>query len=156
MIDWIQIGSVGLILSGILIGCGQQGYGDDVTVHPRIVDQPDRERIELSYTNETKHALCFSDHFWPTASGALDRGGEVYAIVVGDRRFRMESRSMGGYCIGDECDTRVVPGATIFAFLLYDDFHLPVELQREAKRLEYSIRAYQCDVTGYPPKLKAK
>lgn len=156
MIDWIRIGSVGLIFSGTLMACEQQGEGDYMTVHPLVMDQSDMKRIELSYTNVTKHTLCFPDHYWPNANGALDRGGDAFAIVVGGRRFPIENRSLGGYCIGYECDTRVPPGGTIYSFLLYDDFHLPVELQLETKRLEYSVRAYQCDVAVYRPKLKVK
>ena len=154
MIDWIRIGSVGLVFGLTLIGCEQPYEG--VTVHPRIEDRPDRERIELFYTNSTKNSLCFDDASWPNSTGTLSFAGDRFALVVDGRRFPVEDRNTG-YCIGEKCGASVAPSATIFGFLPYSEFHLPDELRHKEKRLEYSIRAYQCDVSGdWRPKLKPR
>lgn len=156
MINWIRIGSAVLFLGAALTGCEQRADAGDVEVHPRIVDRPDREQVELYYTNDTRHTLCLNYDSWPTSKGKIYNAGDLFALVVGGRRFPMENHDMHGYCIGEGCVASADPGATIFGFLSYNEFRLPIELRYEPKQLEYSMRAYSCDATNLRPKLKPK
>ncbi len=148
MIAWAQFLSAGIVVALLL---GHQANADGFTVHPRVVDRPDRERLELSFTSETTHYLCIEN--WPTPGGKLHFESATTALVVNGEKFPIEDFNTG-YCTGF-CGERIAPRTTISAYLLYKDFHLPAELRYAVKRLEYNVSAYRCDtVPDYRPRLK--
>ena len=148
--NWLLIGSAGFFIIFVLIASESDPSFDLIPVHPRIVDRPDMERVELSYTNNSKHFLCMSYGNWPNSDGWLDSASGSFALVVRGRKHPIEDHNFG-YCIGgDKCGVRVSPGSSIQGFLPYGQFRLPEELRYEQKRLEYSIVAYVCDVIPKP------
>ena len=144
--NWLPIGSAGVIFSFALSASASNPSTALISVHPRIVDRPDMEHVELLYTNNSKHFLCMSYGNWPNSDGWLDSASDSFALVVRGRRYPVEDHNFG-YCIGgDKCGVRISPGSSAYGFLPYKEFHLPAELRYEQKRLEYSIAAYACDV----------
>lgn len=148
--NWLLIGSAGFVIIFVLMASESDPSFDLISVHPRIVDRPDMEHVELSYTNYSKHFLCMSYGNWPNSDGWLDGASGSFALIVRGRRHPIEDRNFG-YCIGgDKCGVRVSPGSSIQGFLPYGQFRLPAELRYEQKRLEYSIVAYVCDAIPKP------
>ena len=143
---WLLIGSAGVVFVIFLMASESNPSFDLIPVHPRIVDRPDMEHVELAYTNNSKHFLCMSYGNWPNSDGWLDSASDSIVLVVRGHRYPVEDHNFG-YCIGgDKCGVRIAPGSSIYGFLPYREFHLPAELRYEQKRLEYSIAAYECDV----------
>jgi len=106
-------------------------------------DQPEQQRLELRYRNETKQTMCLAPEHWPNRAGKINQASDVVFLIVGSERFPIQDFNTG-YCRGDECSLRVAPGEEVAAFIPYADFKLPERLWREAKTLEFRPQAYAC------------
>jgi hypothetical protein len=132
-----------LLIAGIvftLIGCATNPI-EHVALSWRLVDHPEKSRIELFYRNDTGKTLCLSDDDWPNAEGKLNQMDDVVFLVVGSERFPIAYYEQ--YC-PTGCSRRVIPGEEISAFIPYADFQLPERLRYEPKTLEFHPQAYVC------------
>jgi len=115
---------------------------DYVPINWQQFDNPEARRIDLSFRNDGKRAICFTASYWPDAYGKLDSmGGRVF-LNVAEERFSIEEFNTG-YC-PKGCGRRVAPGEIITGFLPYSDFGLPERLVFEPKVLEFSPQGVEC------------
>jgi hypothetical protein len=105
------------------------------------VDIPGGRRIDISYTNTLKQAVCLTPEQWPTSGVMIDAFQAPIALVIEGHRFQMALIN-GDYCPG--CALLVQPGETVRASLSYDGFHIPDALVREPKQLEFTPMGFLC------------
>lgn len=105
-------------------------------------DDPGRKRVELTYRNSSRHAMCLLPEHWPNSAGKINQASDAVFLVVGQERFPIKDFNTG-YC-PQGCATRVAPGALLSAFIAYEDFGLPDRLISAQKSLEFSPVAFEC------------
>lgn len=113
-----------------------------IPINYRMVDNPQKERIELSYRNESSKTMCLLPEHWPNAAGKINQASDVVDVVVGEERFPIEDFNTG-YC-PQGCATYVAPGEQVSAFIPYSAFGLPHRLVNELKALEFAPKAFEC------------
>lgn len=129
-----------LSLSAAILGCATTSYSSFIEY--RMIDQPDEQRLELRYKNDSERAMCLGPEQWPNATGKLNQMGDAVFLVVGNERFPVSDFNTG-YC-PDDCSQSVAPGEEIVSQISYVDFKLPDRLRFERKTLEFHPQAYPC------------
>jgi hypothetical protein len=117
--------------------------GESIVVRYSMTDVPNEGRIYISYTNDTKAAICLGAENWPS-NGLLLNNGEEVSLAVGGRAFFLES--VQDYC--PRCNIRVEPGAKSVAYLKYESFKLPADLIGAKKTLSFQPVGYRCRSRG--------
>jgi len=105
-------------------------------------DIPNERKIELTFTNGRKLAVCLYPGHWPNSEVAIDSFPNPIALLVAGNRFEFK-RGNTEYCPGG-CCLLVEPGKTVRAYLLYDGFKVPDDLVNEPKELEFKPKAWYC------------
>jgi hypothetical protein len=112
-----------------------------IPIHYEFVDLPSEHRIEISFCNHLKQAVCLTNDNWPGRSGWMLIGSRGMSIVIGQQRFSLDLVN-GDYSPGYA--EYVPPEETIKASISYDSFHIPAALSSEEKHLEFFPEAYRC------------
>ena len=110
-------------------------------VHYEFVDMPAERRIEVSFCNTLRQAVCLKSHNWPGQGGVMDEGSNGMTLIIGQQRFEIE-KATPEFCPG--CAKYVTPGETLRASIPYESFHLPDTLVNKEKKLEFVPKAYRC------------
>lgn len=131
-----QLMTLALLLSGCTTTAAL------IPINYRMVDNPQKARIELSYRNESSQTMCLLPEHWPNAAGKINQASDLVHLKVGGERFAIEDFNTG-YC-PQGCATYVAPGEQIYAFIPYSAFDLPNRLFNEPKALEFSPKAFEC------------
>lgn len=105
-------------------------------------DNPERGGIELEYRNSSDLRLCLTADYWPNSAGKINMGSDVMFLVVGAERYPVKDFNTG-YC-PESCATKVDPGETLKAFIRYEEFGLPIDLQGREKKLEFVPKVFAC------------
>ncbi len=122
----------------LLSGCASQWQ--EVPAVYAFTDQPDQDRIKLSYTNDTNRQVCLLPEHWPNKAGKMNQANSVF-LVVDDTKYPVEYFNTG-FCQG--CSLAVQPGETVTAFIAYADFALPEALHDAPKQIEIPAIAFTC------------
>lgn len=131
--------ALALLVASTVGGCAKQT--EPVRIAYEVADAPAKERLEVSYRNASKTALCLYPTHWPNAGGKIDQASERVALLVEGERLPIEDFNTG-FCPG--CKLRVEPGETVSAFISYSDFKLPERLADEPKVLQFEPMAFDC------------
>jgi len=107
-----------------------------------LIDLPEQRRLELTFKNRLRYAVCLLPEFWPNAAGKIDHASSLVYLVVETRRFPIEEFNTG-YC--PDCPLRVEPGDEVKASIGYEAFALPDAHLGKEKRLIFSPKGYRCD-----------
>ena len=106
------------------------------------VDKPDEKRILVKFKNDGSKNICISSDMWPTIYGNIDSEKGSIFIKIDGHKYGSYMHN-GGYC-PDGCPIRVKPGGEIYGYFLYDNFNIPIEMQRNNKTVEFSPYGYIC------------
>jgi hypothetical protein len=131
-----------LLLGSSSCNAGPSEVPESFLVNWTMKDNPTQRRIEVQYTNSFSDAVCISEGAWPRGSGYVDSMSDSMFLVVGDKRFPIES-FQAGFCFG-ACAIRVLPGASIQATIDYQRFALPDAFRFEKKMLIYPLVGGYC------------
>jgi hypothetical protein len=124
----------------VILGCASRSALMPIKFEYR--DDPGGRRVELTYLNSSRYAMCLLPEHWPNSAGKINQASDIVFLVVGQERFPIENFNTG-YC-PKGCATRVVPGAQVSASIAYADFGLPDRLINAEKSLEFSPVAFKC------------
>jgi hypothetical protein len=136
-----------VLLSYAVLSCASPttGQSDDrFTVS--VQDNPERQRFDVSVTSHSPETLCLSPEFWPNAHGWMPAAPQTATVTIGAARYPIDGNYNAGFCPGDECSTRVEPGATVTGFIIYQRFAIPLDLVHVPKVLDFSPRAHVCEI----------
>ena len=118
------------------------GGKQPVAIDYQYRDMPTDRKIELTFTNRLKLAVCLYPEHWPNSEVPTDSFPAPIALLVAGQRFEFR-RGNTDYCPGG-CCLLVEPGQTVRAYLLYDGFSLPGGLESQSKKLEFRPTARYC------------
>lgn len=120
--------------------CGCASQSQTVPAVYVFEDQPDQDRIKVSFINDTNRRVCLTPEHWPNQAGKIHQAESV-ALVVDGTEYLVEYFNVG-FCV--DCALAVKPGETVSAFISYDDFSLPEELRNASKELRMPAFASSC------------
>lgn len=131
-------------LGFLVAGCAAKT--ETVYINYTMVDQPDNQRVQLRYRNETKTAICLTNDQWPNSAGKINYGSDFLILVVKNERFPVIDFDTG-VCSGP-CAERVAVGEEVVTYVPYTDFKLPERLWNEPKTLKFRPQGFSCGITG--------
>ena len=130
-----------IVIGLALVACATTAHSSLIAY--RFFDQPEQQRVELRYKNDTRQTMCLAPEHWPNHADKINQASDIVFLLVAGQRFPIQDFNTG-YCSGGECSLRVAPGEEVAAFISYADFNLPQELWFEVKTLEFQSQAYAC------------
>jgi len=132
-----------LIILLLLTNCATNTI-EDTSISYQFLDSPKKNKIELSYQNETGRTICLASEDWPNLAGKINQASDVIFLIVDDKSFPIVEFNTG-YCQGDPCVIKVKANEIITGSISYEDFNLPSNARSADKKLVYSPPAYFCD-----------
>jgi|GEM_PF-4949958 len=108
----------------------------------QLEDDPENDRVVLSFTNKLKENVCIPRGNWPNPAGNIDGGRGRISLSVGDTKYDIEEFEEG-FC--PLCLLNIAPGEKVSAFIKYTSFQLPKEKYNLQKQLNLKLAVvYPC------------